>query len=64
MKNGAGVTLSQINRPHSEAGQTRWLAGSKMFFGWHLQNMKDASKMLFKACCELPLPHRIAYTSC
>ena len=63
MKNGAGVTLSQKNRPHSEAGQTRWLAGNKIFFGWHLQNVKDASKMLFKACHELSLPRCTVYTS-
>lgn len=61
MKNGAGVTLSQINRPHSVAGQTRCLAINKMFFGWHLQNVTDSSQMLFKARGELSLPQCIAH---
>lgn len=61
MKNGAGVTLSQINKPHSVAGQTRFLARNKIFFGWHLQNVTDSSQMLFKACYKLSLPQCIAY---
>ena len=62
MKNGVGVTWSQIKRPHSVAGQTRHLARNKMFFGWHLQNMTASSQMLCKACSELFLPWCAAYT--
>lgn len=62
MKNGAGVTLSPINRLHSVAGQARCLARNKMFFGWHLQNVTDSSQMLFKARGELSLPQCIAHT--
>ena len=62
MKNGVGVTWSQINRPHSVAGQTRCLARNKMIFGWHLQNMIASSQMLCRACSELFLPQCAVYT--
>lgn len=62
MKNGAGVTSSQINRPHSVAGRTGCLAGNKMFLGGHLQNVTGPSQRLFKARGELSLPRCIAYT--
>ena len=62
MKNGVGVTWSQINRPHSVAGQTRCSARNKMIFGWHLQNMIASSQMLCRACSELFLPQCAVHT--
>lgn len=59
MKTGAWVSVSQTDRPHSVAGQTRWLAGNEMLFGWHRHNVSDSSQMLFKARGERVLPEAL-----